>query len=124
MDALLESLSSVSLKLLPILGVAIFVLLIIILKRSFELLKKVDKTLDQVEQTMKKIDGPINTVVAVSKTIDMVNSAAENAVKTIAVSAVKNYEVVSEWFKQNVLKGKDKPKDSDQEEITEDELGL
>lgn len=124
MDALLESLSSVSLKLLPVLGVAIFVMLIILLKRSLELLKKVDKTLDQVEQTMKKIDGPINTVVAVSKTIDMVNSAAENAVKTLAVSAVKNYGVISEWFKQNVLKSKDKPKDSDQEEITEDELGL
>jgi hypothetical protein len=124
MDALLESLSSVSLKLLPILGVAIFVFLIIFLKKSFELLRKLDKTLDQVEQTMKKIDGPINTVVAVSKTIDMVNSAAENAIKTIAVSAVKNYGVVSEWFKQNVLKDKDKPKDSDQEEITEDELGL
>lgn len=124
MDALLETLSSVSLKLLPILGVAIFILLIILLKRSFELLKKVDRTLDQVDQTMKKIDGPINTVVAISKTIDTINSAAENAVKTIAVSAVKNYGVVSEWFKQNVLKGKDKPQDSNQEEITEDELGL
>ncbi|KAF0226340.1 MAG: hypothetical protein FD133_1584 [Erysipelotrichaceae bacterium] len=128
MDALLDTLSSVSLKLLPVLGVAIFVLLIIILRRSFDLMKKVEKTLDQVDATMKKIDGPLNTVVNVSRTIDSINSAAENAVKTLAVSAVKNYEIVLDWFKENVLKRKDKVKDNDQSsdsvEITEDELGL
>ncbi len=124
MDALLDSLSSISLKLLPILAVAIFVMLIILLRKSFDLFKKVETTLDQVDATMKKIDGPLNTVVAVSKTIDMVNSAAENAVKTLAVSAVKNYEFISEWVKENILKRKEKVKSSDQEEITEDELGL
>lgn len=128
MDALLDTLSSVSLKLLPVLGVAIFVLLIIILRRSFDLMKKVEKTLDQVDATMKKIDGPLNTVVNVSRTIDSINSAAENAVRTLAVSAVKNYEIVLDWFKENVLNRKEKVKSSDQSsdsvEITEDELGL
>ena len=120
MDALLETLSSVSLLLLPILGVAILIFILILMRRVFDLLKKVDTTLNQVDATLKKIDGPLNTVVAVSKTVDMVNNVAENAVKTLAIAAAKNYSIIADWVKQNIGKHKEK----EPEETTEDELGL
>lgn len=120
MDALLESLSTVSLQLLPVLGVAVLVLLLFILKRVFDLLKKVDKTVDQVDVTLKKIEGPLETVVNISKTVDFVNNAAENAIKTLAVSAAKNFSSITAWVKQTFIK----KKDDDLEETTEEELGL
>jgi len=120
MDALLESLSTVSLQLLPILGVAILIFMLVLLKRIFDLLKKVDKTVDQVDITLKKIEGPLDTVVSVSKTIDFVNSAAENAVKTLAMTLAKNFSVITRWIK-DTLAGK---KDAVVEETTEEELGL
>jgi hypothetical protein len=120
MDALLESLSAVSLQLLPILGVALLVYLLIILKRVLDLLKKVDKTIDQVDLTLKKIEGPIDTVVKISNTIDFVNSAAENAVKALAIAAAKNFSSITAWIKQML----GKKKESDLEETTEEELGL
>jgi len=124
MDALLESLSSISLLLLPVLGVAVLITLLILLKRVLDLLKKVDKTVIQVDETLRKIDGPINTVVNVSKTIDFVNSAAENAAKTLAVTAVKNITFIIDWFKQLLNSPKDTTKVPDGEETTEEELGL
>jgi hypothetical protein len=120
MDALLESLSTVSLQLLPVLGVAILIFLLFILKRVFDLLKKVDKTVDQVDVTLKKIEGPLDTVVKVSNTIDLVNSAAENAIKTLAITVAKNFSSITAWIKQTF----NKKKDSDLEETTEEELGL
>jgi len=120
MDALLESLSSVSLQLLPILGVAVLIFLLILLKKVFELLKKVDKTIDQVDVTLKKIEGPLDTVVSVSKTIDFVNSAAENAVKTLAITLAKNFSHITSWIKSSL----GRKKDNDLEETTEEELGL
>ena len=120
MDALLQSLSAVSLQLLPVLGVAVLVFLLVILKRVLDLLKKVDKTVDQVDVTLKKIEGPIETVVKISNTIDFVNSAAENALKTLAITLAKNYSFITSWVKQTFSK----KKDSDLEETTEDELGL
>lgn len=120
MDALLESLSTVSLQLLPILGVAVLIFLLVLLKRVLDLLKKAEKTIDQVDETLKKIDGPLTTVVNVSKTIDFINSAAENAVKTLAITLAKNFSVISDWVKSTL----GKKKDSDLEETTEEELGL
>jgi predicted PurR-regulated permease PerM len=120
MDALLASLSAVSLLLLPILGVAVLIFILILLKKVFDLLKKVDKTIDQVDLTLKKIDGPLETVVSISKTIDFVNSAAENAVKTLAITLAKNFSVISNWIKSSL----GKKKDNDLEETTEEELGL
>lgn len=120
MDALLETLSSVSLLLLPILGVAILIFALILMKRVFDVLKKVDTTMSQVDETLKKIDGPLNTIVAVSKTVDMVNSAAENAVKALAIGVAKNYSIIADWVKQNIGKHKEK----EPEETTEEELGL
>jgi len=120
MDALLESLSTVSLQLLPILGVAVLIFLIVLLKKVLDLLKKVDKTIDQVDETLKKIDGPLTTVVNVSKTVDFINSAAENAVKTMAITLAKNFGVISNWIKSAL----GKKKDDDLEETTEEELGL
>ncbi len=124
MDALLESLSSVSLLLLPVLGAAVLIVLLILLIRVFDLLKKVDKTVAHVDETLMKIDGPINTVVNVSKTIDFVNSAAENAAKTIAVTAAKNISVIIDWLKQLLNKHNETAEVSDIEETTEEELGL
>lgn len=120
MDALLNSLSIVSMQLLPILGVAVLVFIMVVLKRVFDLLKKVDKTVDQVDETLKKIDGPITTVVNISKTVDFVNSAAENAVKTLAITAAKNFSFINSWIKQTFAK----KKVDDPEETTEEELGL
>ena len=120
MDALLESLSSVSLVLLPILSVAVLIFILVILVRVFDLLKKVDTTVDQVNVTLKKIEGPIDTVVSVSKTIDFVNGAAENAVKTLAITLAKNFSVITNWLKTTI----GKKKENDVEETTEEELGL
>ena len=107
MDALLTSLSAVSLQLLPVLGAFVLIFVLVLLKKVFDLLKKVDKTIDQVDVTLKKIEEPLDTVVKVSRTIDFVNSAAENAVKTLAITIAKNFSFISAWIKSTLGKSKD-----------------
>lgn len=120
MDELLTSLSAVSLQILPILGAAVLIFLLVLLKRVLDLLKKVEKTVDQVDLTLKKIEGPIDTVVKIAKTVDFVNNAAEHAVKTLAITVAKNFAFISQWVKS--LMGK--KTDEDPQETTEEELGL
>lgn len=120
MDELLSALSDVSVKLLPVLGAAVLIVLIILLKRVLDLLKKVEKTLDTVDETLTKIQGPINTLVGVAKAIDTVSSASEHLLRTLVGTIASNFKVISAWLKSRFKKSADPQPD----ETTEEELGL
>lgn len=120
MDELLVALSDVSVKLLPILGAGVLIALIIVLKRVLDLLKKVEKTVDTVDETLKKIEAPINTLVGVAKAIDTVSSASEHLVRTLITTVAGNFKVISAWLKS--MFNKSEPSTTD--ETTEEELGL
>lgn len=120
MDELLSALSDVSIKLLPVLGAAVLIVLIILLKRLLDLLKKVEKTIDTVDETLTKIQGPINTLVGVAKAIDTVSSASEHLLRTIVGTIASNFKVITAWLKSTFSKSSDPQPD----ETTEEELGL
>ena len=120
MDELLMALSDVSIKLLPILGAAVLIVLIIVLKKVLDLLQKVEKTVDTVDLTLKKIEAPINTLVGVAKAIDTVSSASEHLVRTLVTTVAGNFKVISAWLKS--MFAKQEPPQTD--ETTEEELGL
>lgn len=120
MDELLAALSDVSVKLLPILGAAVLVVLIIVLKKVLDLLKKVEKTVDTVDETLKKIEAPINTLVGVAKAIDTLSSASEHLVRTLITTVAGNFKVITTWLKSVF----NKSESSDTDETTEEELGL
>ena len=56
MDALLNDLQLVCAKLLPILGVVVLLFLCMVLKRLITLLESINKTVSQLEPTMKLVD--------------------------------------------------------------------
>ena len=74
MDALLNDLQLVCAKLLPILGVVVLLFLCMVLKRLITLLESINKTVIQLEPTMKLVDkslekaqAPLDTTVKYCK---------------------------------------------------------
>jgi len=95
-DELLISLNLVCNMLLPILGSAVLIMLIVFLKRCIALVdectqrvKQLESTVKGVDQSIEKIQTPLDTAVKVSGSIDRMHDSAEVAVKQ-AVSFVSN----------------------------------
>lgn len=74
-DQLIELLSKVSYKLLPIAGLILLIFAIILIYNLNALSKELK------EQT-KKLDKPLNAVGALSETVEEINGAANKAVKS------------------------------------------
>lgn len=106
MDALLNDLQLVCAKLLPILGVVVLLFLCMVLKRLITLLESINKTVIQLEPTMKLVDkslekaqAPLDTTVKYCKSLDSihdkVSSAVSKASKTVSDNLKKKKEEVN-----------------------------
>ncbi|MFV0382215.1 MAG: histidine kinase [Breznakia sp.] len=95
-DQLIELLSKVSLKVLPILGLVLLIYVIIFFKALIEALKNLTKTLETTEEQVRKLDKPLATVEDLSQTVDQVHVASKGAIFKGIQIAKDSLDVVKE----------------------------
>lgn len=105
MDELILKLSELSALLLPILGVVVLVFLILLLRQTLNILKqvsgtvtKVDSTIQTVENSLLELKGPLHTLNRISGSVDLVQDATENAIKTLIVAVSSNFDLIKDWI--------------------------
>lgn len=91
--------------LLPIAGVVVLVYLAILFKKAVETLKEVDRTLIIVEEQVRKLDAPLETVENVSKSVDDVNTKAREAASSASKSIAEGTAKVKSWLDEKKSDG-------------------
>jgi predicted PurR-regulated permease PerM len=121
MDELLKQLSIFSVQLLPILGVVVLIFLVLILNQILKMIKqllgtvtKVDSTIQTVEDRLNDLKGPLHTINRISGSVDMVQDATENAIKSFAVAVSSNYDLIKDWVTAFFDKRKNKKQEFDE----------
>ena len=79
-DQLIELLSQVSYKLLPIAGLILLIFLIVFFKNLISAIKVLTKTLETTNEQVRKLDKPLETVEDLSNTLDKVHNASKGAI--------------------------------------------
>ncbi|MEF9919789.1 MAG: histidine kinase [Erysipelotrichaceae bacterium] len=105
LDQLLELTSSVSMKLLPILGAIILVFLIVFVHHLIKVLTQTNTTLVAMSKTieitnneLKQLEKPLATLNELSETVDCVHEASKNAVRSAFITIIENFSSIKEWF--------------------------
>lgn len=114
-----NSISFISLKVLPLLGVVLVVYLIIMIKNLITCLKSATKTLDEANNQLRKLDVPLNTVAEISKSVDYVHDLTKESVKSVSTTLYQNLNLIKEKFNQMLHKTK---KEACNEETTVEEV--
>ena len=103
MDAFIIAFRDLSRDLIPILGAACLVYVIILLIKLIKVLSSVDLTLvkipttiDLVGRSIEKVQAPLDTVAKVSETVDKAHDATLVAVKDAKEFVVKNADDIKE----------------------------
>ena len=119
LDQLLELTSSVASKALPICGVVVLIFLAVFVKHLIVLLKnandavvKMSKTLETTNRQLETLDKPLNTLYALSETVDCVQEASKHAVRSTLVAVIENFSSIKDW----VFAGMKKEDDRDEED--------
>lgn len=106
MDAFFESLKDVAVLLLPTLGALSLVFLLVLFKGIYDILKKVQHSLDHLEKTLGIVDDtlvevqvPVRTVANVARGIDTVTSIAQHSALSMSKMLIENFDLIQEWFK-------------------------
>lgn len=104
-DQLIEVISNLCLKLLPVLGVVLLIYLVILVVNANKTMKSLDVTLsktndlvDECKGQIRKLDKPLNTIGDLSETVDDVHASAKNAVNSAINTIATNMEHVKEWI--------------------------
>lgn len=105
-DDLIMALKTVSEQLLPILGAVVLICLILFLVKCIKFIVECTKRVQQLETTVRGVDqsiekmqAPLDTVVKVSHTVDKVHDKTEAAVKQAASFVSANLENLKEYIK-------------------------
>lgn len=103
MDALIVALEALSKQLLPILGSIVLILLILLLLNLIKTLKSLNITLDKTHltvdlanQSIDKIQDPLNTVVRVSGSIDKAYDTGAKVVAQAKEYVINNADALKE----------------------------
>ena len=106
LDELLISLYEVSRLLLPVLGVLVLIALSILLFKIIGIvnalpttLTKVNDTIDTTNDSIKKLEVPLNTISGISSTVDMINKSATGIVGSVASYTMQNSDSIVNWAK-------------------------
>lgn len=123
-DQLIEIVSNVCLKLLPVVGLILLIFIIVFIKHLIDVMKSVNVTLsktndlvDECKGQMRKLDKPLSTINDLSETVDNVHESAKTAVNTTINAIVTNLENVKQWI--NTRKGKTEEPTVNVETVTE-----
>ena len=126
-DDLLIALQRISQTLIPVAGFIVLVVLAMVLFQIYRFLKalpntieKVEKLLDSTNDSVEQLEQPLEALSNISGTVDMVNQATAEAVKSVASYTMENSDVIVNWFKKDKKRSKDKPV----EEKTEEDFGI
>jgi uncharacterized protein YoxC len=97
MDAFIVALRNLCNEIMPILGAVCLVCVIVLLIKLIKVLGSADVTLlkthntiDLVDQSIDKIQAPLDTVAKISNTVDKAHDATVSAVKEATDFVVKN----------------------------------
>ncbi len=103
MDAFIIAFRDLSRDLIPILGAACLVCVIILLIKLIKVLSsvnltlvKIPTTIDLVDRSIEKVQAPLDTVAKVSETVDKAHDATLVAVKDAKEFVVKNADDIKE----------------------------
>lgn len=120
MDEFINAFAKLCEEINPILKAIVLVALIVFIVKLIKTLKNVDSTLlkshttiDLLDQSIEKVQAPLDTVVKVSNTVDKAHDVTVEAVEKTKDFVVKNAENVKEKV-NNLLNSK-----SDSEQIEE-----
>ena len=113
MDALLLALQNVCSQLLPIMGVACLIFGCVALKKLAELLeaitttvKNLGPTIKLVDQSIEKVQAPLDTVVKMSHTIDDVTDKTIDTVKQAGTYLNENVANIKSFVSEKMSKEK------------------
>ena len=104
LDALLLDLGSVSRQLLPILGAAALIYLCVVLRRlgkmldaTTSIIRNLDPAVKTVNESLVKVQVPLDTAVKYSKTLDTMHDKTMDSVQKIAESASESVARVKDY---------------------------
>lgn len=98
LDSFLILLSDTAWKLVPVVLVVLLIYVIILLRHAIELSKQTKQTMHTVQDDLKKLDKPLQTVNELSETIDLVHEASRNAVRSVLVTIIENASSIKDWI--------------------------
>lgn len=97
----MENIIIICSQLLPILGVVVLILLMVLLYEVIKIVKRVNTTLDKahltidlVDDSLTKVQSPLDTAVKISGTVDKAHDATVKVAKDARDFVVKNAEVL------------------------------
>ena len=118
MDELLLALSNVSSQVVPIAGALALIFLCIVLNRLWKLLeaitatvKNLDPTLKLVDQSIEKVQAPLDTVVKLSHTVDDVRDKTAESIACLSTKTAEGTESLKSFVQEKLNKA----------EVTEEE---
>ncbi len=104
-DQFIEFFSELCSKLLPIIGVIVLIYVILLLRKIIQFfvsmqktMVTVDSTVSVVEEQIRKLDAPLNTVTEFSQTLDNLHEMSQNAVKSALLALISNLNVIRDWL--------------------------
>ena len=104
-DQFIEFFSELCSKLLPIIGVIVLIYVILLLRKIIQFFVSmqktmitVDSTVSVVEELIRKLDAPLNTVTEFSQTLDNLHEMSQNAVKSALLALISNLNVIRDWL--------------------------
>lgn len=128
MNNILETLKDVCTNILPLLGVIAVVLVIILLveligavKSANVALKKGSGTIDLVDESIKKVQAPLDTAVKVSNTIDKAHDATIKGIEEAKEYVSKNAGEIKQKITK-IVNSKNVETKQIQEPVTNDVL--
>ena len=107
----MENIIVICAQLLPVLGVVVLILLMVLLYEVIKIVKRVNTTLDKahltidlVDDSLTKVQSPLDTAVKISGTVDKAHDATVKAAKDAREFVVKNTEAVKEKLSEVLTK--------------------
>lgn len=105
LDDLLNLLSDVAWKLVPIIVIILLIFIILLIRNVMISMKKLDNvmkkteiTIDTVNRQLEELDGPLHTINDLSNTVDMVHEASKHAVRSALVIIMDNFSSIKNKF--------------------------
>ena len=118
MDELLLALSNVSSQVVPIAGALALIFLCIVLNRLWKLLEAItatvrnlDPTLKLVDQSIEKVQAPLDTVAKLSHTVDDVRDKTAESIARLSTKTAEGTESLKSFVQEKLNKA----------EVTEEE---
>ena len=98
LDDFLVLLSDTAWKLVPVVIVVLLIYGILLVRQAIDLTKQTKKTLETIDDDLKKLDKPLHTINELSETVDLVHEASRNAVRSALVTIIENASNIKEWI--------------------------